>query len=188
MSTVSSYSPTPNLTRSPSGLLYFVIAVAVQATNLIFLLSPVNYAILLTESTAHAPPQVATKQGTFLTFQTVTTSILAQRISEQSFHCSQRRSLTDSLVTSLSERTSTISTGSNHDSTNRTRERSASRSLSVFKRSGPNPMPIRTFQRDGSGQDLEMMKVEVTVASQVHTDGDSATGVMPDDRKIMYAA
>ncbi|KAJ7346378.1 hypothetical protein DFH08DRAFT_810214 [Mycena albidolilacea] len=51
------------------GIIYFVIAVTIQATNLAFLLSP--------------DPAV---QGTFLTMQTITTAILGQRISKPSYH------------------------------------------------------------------------------------------------------
>lgn len=90
-----------------------------------------------------------------------------------------------SSVTSLSERTSTVATNSNQDSTTGGRDRSGSRSLSAFGRTQkPNPMPIRTFQRDG--QEVEMVKVEVNVASHVHTDTESANGAESDDRKVMY--
>lgn len=57
--------------------------------------------------------------------------------------------------------------------------------MSVFKRSRHPVMPIRTLTGTGEGGDLEMMKVEVTVNSHVHTDMDSLGGGS-DDRKVTY--
>lgn len=73
----------PLIDLHSSGLGYFIVAVVAQALNLSFLLSTVR-SHRISFPTQRSPPslQDKAKQGTMLTLQTVITSILAQRISE----------------------------------------------------------------------------------------------------------
>ncbi|KAH8828856.1 hypothetical protein DL96DRAFT_1496219 [Flagelloscypha sp. PMI_526] len=113
------------------------------------------------------------KQTILVTFQAVLTSILAQRI-----------------ITSLSERTSAISS-SDHGSSARDRSRSHSRSRSIFSKVPRPPANVwgaksATAQSVGevrltrSRGEVEMMKIQVDVHQMAHVDDLSSLGVKED--------
>lgn len=123
------------------GLGYFFLMVAIHILNLVFLLIP-----------------DPSKQTVIVTFQSVITSILAQRI-----------------ITSLSERTEVINTSDHGSSTARDRSKSGSRSRGGVFSKMPRPPAASFMSRSINGTeatkpDVEMVKIQIDVHKQVQQD------------------